>query len=250
MNVLAPVLASLNPFSWIRLPYQLRWEVVTNNRDLFVDGLFLALRISVIALLFGCVIGMLGAFARNSQLRPLRWFVFAYVEIIRNAPLLLLVFIFYYGLPLSVDRKSWQHDVILDVMPTPERTFTVVLAIYSGAYLIEIFSAGILSVGKRYLDAGHSLGLSRWQLARHVTMPIMLRTVLPSLGSTFISLFKDTGIAFFIGVQELSFAANKINTDYFRPIEGWAAAGALYLVTSWLLAFVLRFAERQIKWTV
>ena len=250
MDALRLNLVSLDPFSWIRLPYQLRWEVVTNNRDLFVDGLFLALRIAVIALLIGCVIGILGAFARTSRFRPLRWFVFAYVEVIRNAPLLLLVFIFYYGLPLSVDRKSWQHEWILRIMPNPERTFTVVLAIYSGAYLVEIFGAGILSVGKRYLDAGQSLGLSRWKLARHVTMPIMFRTVLPSLGSTFISLFKDTGIAFFIGVQELSFAANKINTDHFRPIEGWAAAGVLYLLTSWLLAFALRFAERQIKWTV
>jgi ABC-type amino acid transport system permease subunit len=70
------------------------------------------------------------------------------------------------------------------------------------------------------------------------------------LSNTFISLFKDSGIAFFIGVRELSFAANKVNTDFFRPIEGWAAAGLLYLATAWLLAVSLRFAEGRIKWSV
>ncbi len=81
-------------------------------------------------------------------------------------------------------------------------------------------------------------------------MPIMFRAVLPSLSNTFISLFKDTGIAFYIGVAELSFAASKVSTEFFRPIEGWAAAGALYLLVSYGLAFSLRFAERRIRWTV
>ena len=107
-----------------------------------------------------------------------------------------------------------------------------------------------MSVSRRYLDAGRSLGLGRFALARFVVAPIMFRTVLPSLSNTFISLFKDTGVAFFIGSRDLSFAANKVNTDFFRPIEGWAAAGALYLLTAWGIAICLRFAERRIKWSV
>jgi polar amino acid transport system permease protein len=78
----------------------------------------------------------------------------------------------------------------------------------------------------------------------------MFRAVLPSLSNTFIGLFKDTSIAFAIGVTELSFAANKISTDYFRVIEAWTTAGALYLITSYALAIALRLAERQIKWSV
>ena len=70
------------------------------------------------------------------------------------------------------------------------------------------------------------------QIARHVTAPIMFRAVLPALATTFISLFKDTGAAFFIGVRELSFAANKVNTDFFRPIEGWLMAGGMYFATA------------------
>ena len=78
----------------------------------------------------------------------------------------------------------------------------------------------------------------------------MFRTVLPSLTTTFISLFKDTGVAFFIGVQEVSFAANKVNTDFFRPIEGWITAGVLYFLTAWILALAFRFLEGRIKWSV
>ena len=230
--------------------YQLRWEYVFDHKDLFIDGLVLALWLSFVALAIGSVIGLVCAFARSSGNRILQIIVTAYVEFIRNIPLLLLLFIFYFGLPQAYPDGSPERDFILWTLPTSERTFFVALSFYAGAYLTEIFGSGILSVSKRYLDAGKSLGLTRLQLARHVTGPIMFRTVLPSLSNTFISLFKDSGIAFFIGVRELSFAANKINTDFFRPIEGWVVAGVLYLLTAWLIALVLRFLEGRIKWSV
>ena len=234
----------------LRLPYQLRWNYVFDHKDWFIDGLILALWMSFIALLIGSAIGLVCAFARSSGNRIMSIVVTGYVELIRNIPLLLVVFIFYFGLPQAFPRRSDEREFVLTLLPTPERTFTVALAIYAGAYLTEIFGSGILSVNRNYLDAGRSLGLSKVDLARYITGPIMLRTVLPSLSNTFISLFKDTGIAFFIGVRDLSFAANKVNTDFFRPIEGWAAAGLLYLLTAWFIAVTLRFAESRIKWTV
>lgn len=245
------VLDWVNAPAWfdLRLPYQLRWEYIFNNQDWFIDGLLLALWMSFVSLAVGSAIGVICAFARSSGNRILSWLVTIYVEIIRNIPLLLFLFIFYFGLPQAFPRRSAGREFILDLLPTPERTFVVALSIYAGAYLTEIFSSGILSVSKRYLEAGRSLGLSRLELARYVTAPIMFRTVLPSLSNTFISLFKDTGIAFFIGVRELSFAANKVNTEFFRPIEGWAAAGVLYLGTAWLLAITLRFLENRIRWS-
>ena len=234
----------------IRLPYQLRWEYVFNNFDWFLDGLTVALWMAAVALLIGSLIGLICAFLRSTGNRILVVVVTAYVELIRNIPLLLLVFIFFFGLPQAFPRRSEEQKFILELLPTPERTFTVALTIYAGAYLTEIFGSGILSVNRHYLEAGKSIGLSRFQVARYVTTPIMFRTVLPSLATTFISLFKDTGAAFFIGVRELSFAANKVNTDFFRPIEGWLMAGAMYFATAWLLAITFRFLEGRIKWTV
>src|SRR5215211_64734 len=231
--------------------YQLRWEYVLDHKDWFIDGLGVALKMAAIGLFFGSIIGLICAFARSSKNSIASVVVTAYVEFIRNIPLLLIVFLFYYGLPQAFPRHSWQQEFIVNTaLPTPERTFEIALAVYAGAYLTEIFSSGILSVSKHYHDAGRSLGLSSFQRARYVTSPIMFRTVLPSLSNTFISLFKDTAIAFVIGVEELSRAANKINTDFFRPIEGWTAAGLLYLITAWTLAIMLRFLEHRIKWSV
>jgi glutamine transport system permease protein len=205
---------------------------------------------AVIGLALGTVIGLFMAFSRSYGPRLVRILVSCYVEGIRNIPLLLIVFLLYFGLPQMFPRGSDGREIVLKILPDGETTFIVALSIYAGAYLTEIFSAGILSVGKRYIEAGKSLGLTRFALARYVTMPIMFRSVLPSLSNTFISLFKDTSIAVAIAVPELTWAARKISTDYFRVIEAWLTAGALYLITCYAIAFLLRFLERRIKWSV
>ena len=230
--------------------YKLRWEYITNNKDLFIDGLVLGLKMAVLGLVIGTIIGLLCAFARQYGPRPVRWLVTVYVELIRNIPLLLIVSLLYFGLPQVFPRRSTGREWVLKILPDAETTFIVALAIYAGAYLTEIFSAGIISVGKRYLEAGTSLGLSRTQTAISITLPIMFRAVLPSLGNTFIGLFKDTSIAVAIAAPELTWAARKVSTDYFRYIEAWATAGVIYLVTCYAIALTLRYLERRIKWTV
>jgi polar amino acid transport system permease protein len=217
---------------------------------MFIDGLVLGLKMAVLGLAIGTLIGLIMALLRSSGPRPVRLLVTAYVEFIRNIPLLLIVFLLYFGLPQVFDRGSRGQEIVLRLLPDGETTFIVALAIYAGAYLTEIFTAGILSVGRHYLEAGRSLGLTKLGLARYITLPIMFRAVLPSLSNTFISLFKDTSIAVAIAVPELTWAARKISTDYFRVIEAWVTAGLLYLVTCYAIALTLRFIERRIKWSV
>jgi len=131
-----------------------------------------------------------------------------------------------------------------------EGSMIVALSLYYAAYLCEVFRAGILSVGRRYLDAGKSIGLTNVGVARYITVPIMFRSVLPSLTNTAISLFKDTSIAMAIAVPELTFAARKISTDTFKVFEAWLTVGAIYLVIAWLIGAVMRALERRIKWSV
>lgn len=230
--------------------YKLRWNYITDNQDLFIDGLILGLKMAIFGLVIGTAIGLVMAFMRAYGRRPLQILVTTYVEIIRNVPILLIVFLLYFGLPQAFPRGSTGREWVLRILPDGERTFIVSLAIYAGAYLTEIFTAGIISVGRHFVEAGKSLGLTRIEIARYVTLPIMLRTVLPSLSNTFISLFKDTSIAVAIAVPELTWAARKISTDYFRVIEAWLTAGALYLVSCYAIAYALRFLESRIKWTV
>jgi glutamine transport system permease protein len=229
--------------------YHLNWNVVIQDRGDFINGLRLGLTLALFGLAIGCVIGLLLAFARTSG----RWYLSGpatvYVETLRNIPLLLLIFIFYFGLPIFASN-TFPESVAQRLTLDGNKSMIVALGIYAAAYLAEIFRAGILSVGRRYLDAGRSLGLTRFGLARYVTLPIMFRSVLPSLSNTFISLFKDTSLAAAISVPELTFAARKLSTDTFRVIEAWTTAGALYLLTSYLIALALRFAERRIRWSV
>ncbi|MFT4039380.1 MAG: amino acid ABC transporter permease [Thermomicrobiales bacterium] len=234
--------------------YDLNWNVVLKNFPALIDGLLLGLKLAVFGLAIGCVIGLLLAFARTSNVGPLRVFATLYVEIIRNVPLLLLLFLLYFGVPIAAINFANEHDIpvktVRKFILDGDQSAIVALSIYAGAYLSEIFRAGILAVGKRYLDAGQSLGLSRWGVARYVTIPIMARTVLPSMSNTFISLFKDTSLAAAIAVPELTFATREISTNTYRVIEVWTTAGALYIVTCFLIAGGLRFLERRIRWTV
>src|SRR5215207_629808 len=174
--------------------YHFDFRPVFQNFDLLWQGLLLSMGLALLSLAVGTVLGLLAAFARVYGPRPLRALATAYVEFVRNIPLLLIVFFVYFGLPLMGIR-------ILNSVSA----FVFALAIYAGAYMTEIFRAGIESVSRAYLEAGKAIGLKRMQVIRYVTLPLMFRVVLPSLGNTFISLFKDTSLASAISVHELTF---------------------------------------------
>ena len=211
--------------------YTLNFNPIWDNWDKLVMGLALALLITVVSLFVGAIIGLLAAFARTSGNAALSRVAGAYVEIMRNVPFLLVIFFVYFGFPTLV--------------PDQTSSLVVAMAVYSGAYMTEIFRAGILAVSKGYLEAGKSIGLTNWQVIRFVTLPIMFRVVLPSLSNTLIGLFKDTSLGSAISVPELTYRGMVINTNYWRIIESWTAVGALYLVTCYSLAYFLRRIERR-----
>lgn len=229
--------------------FDLDWSIVLRYQDLIIEGVILALRMTLISFAIGCLLGLLLAYARTSGKAWLAKPAAAYVEFLRNIPLLLIVLIYYFGLPMVAYRNfpDWLADaVVFD----GEGSMIVALSLYYAAYLCEVFRAGILSVGRRYLDAGKSIGLTGVGIARFITVPIMFRSVLPSLTNTAISLFKDTSIAMAIAVPEMTFAARKISTDTFKVFEAWLTVGAIYLLISWLIGFVMRRLEQRIKWSV
>ncbi|MGH2617780.1 MAG: amino acid ABC transporter permease [Thermomicrobiales bacterium] len=229
--------------------YDLNWNVIAVNWESFVFGLLLGLKLAVFGIGIGAVIGLIVAFARTSGRRVLSVLATLYVELIRNVPILLLLFFLYFGLPIFA-LNVFPRDVARRLILDGDQAAIVALSLYAGGYLAEVFRAGIQAVGRRYLDAGRSLGLTGWGTARFITIPIMLRAVLPALSNNFISLFKDTSLASAIAVPELTFAARELSTNSFRVIEAWTTAGALYIVTCYALAIVLRYFERRIRWSI
>jgi len=222
-----------------QIVYSLNWQVDWDAAGAFFQGLGLALEMAAIAMVVGSLIGIVGALARTSKVRPLQWVARGYVGLFRNIPLLLLIFFIYFALPTAVGQF------------TDAKTSAIIaLSILYGAYLIEVFRAGIGSVSIRYLEGGKALGLQQGQIIHYITLPLMFRVVLPSLGNTLISLFKDTSLASAIAVTEITFVGEQIQTNTFRTVEAWTAVSILYLATSYLLASLLRLAERRFAlWT-
>lgn len=213
--------------------YAFNFGVVWANAGLFLHGLAVGLGLAVASLSVGTAIGLVCAFAGTARQSWVRRLVAGYVTAIRNTPLLVIVLFAYFALPRLGLRLG------------KEESFIASLSLYAGAYLTEVFRSGLAGVPHGVVDAGKALGLSRLQRARLVVLPIVIRNVLPSLGTTFISLFKDTSIAATIAVQELTFVARKINTETFRVAEVWLAATTLYVLTCLLLAAGLRWLERR-----
>jgi His/Glu/Gln/Arg/opine family amino acid ABC transporter permease subunit len=216
------------------LNYYFNFDVVWRDFDKLLWGLALGLGMAVFALAVGALIGFLAALARNSRIAPLRWLIWLYVELIRNSPLLLLLFLVFFGLP----------ELGISFLDKVE-SFVVTLALYAGAYLTEVFRAGLAAVPTRYIEAAKAIGLTGFQRQFYVVIPIMFRSTLPALGSNFVSLFKDTSLAAAISVPELTFEARQINVHSFRVFETWSVASALYLVTCYTMLFGLRRLERS-----
>jgi His/Glu/Gln/Arg/opine family amino acid ABC transporter permease subunit len=214
--------------------YTLNFSAVWRNFDNLLWGLGLSLVLAIAAIALGCGIGLATAFARTSRQAILRALSGVYVTVFRNTPLLVLVLFSFFALPQLGFRLSKTNSFIL------------ALAIYSGAYLAEVFRGGLLGVPRGMREAGLAIGLSETQIRFRIIIPIMFRAVLPALGSTFIGLFKDTSLAAAIAVPELTFEARKINVETFRVVETWLVASGLYVTTCAILAAVLRQIEARL----
>ena len=216
------------------MQYHLNFNLVWKYFDRLAWGLVLSLELAAVGIAIGIVIGLGLAVLSHGAGRPVRTLVAAYVEFIRNVPLLLLVYLVFYGIP-SIGGFAYDATT----------SFVMTLAVYAGAYLVEVFRAGLDAIPKGLIDAGRAIGLTPEQLVVHVRIPTMIRIVLPSLGNAFISLFKDTSLATVLAVPELTYGANWIYTNTFRIVEVYAVVAPMYLVTGYLLLFGLRLLERR-----
>ena len=214
--------------------YTLNFAAVWRDLDLLFAGLGLSLLLAVISIAIGCLVGLCTAFVLISRHRTGRVLAAGYVTAIRNTPILVLILFTYFALP----QLGFRLGKI--------ESFVFTLSIYAGAYLAEVFRGALLAVPKGLREAGLAIGLTEWQIKTSIIIPVMLRNVLPSLSSTFISLFKDTSLAAAIAVPELTFYARKINNESFRVIETWLIASLFYVVTCTLLAMVLRQVEKRL----
>ncbi len=200
---------------------------VLANAGILADGLWLTFWLSAVGIVLGLTLGVALALARGMVPRPVAVVLDAYIEVIRNTPFLIQLFIIFFGLPAIGIRLSAVQAAIL--------TITLNL----GAYATEIIRAGIEAVHPSQVEAGASLAMTRLQVFRYVVLMPALARVWPSLTSQFVLTLLSTSICSFISVQELSGSAAQVESDTFRSFETYIVVTLVYLALSLVVRAVL-----------
>ena len=207
--------------------FQFQFQPVLNQSEVLLDGLWLTLELASIGIVLGGLLGTSLAVLRGLAPRPLRMLIDLYVEVVRNTPFLVQLFIVFLGLPQAGIRL------------TAEQAAVITMTLNLGAYATEIVRAGLDSVHKSQVEAGLSLALSRWQVFRYVVLGPALARVWPSLSSQFVLMLLSSSVFSFISVQELSGAASNVEQDTFRSFETYILVTVAYLGMAMALRLIL-----------
>ncbi len=209
---------------------------------LMVVGLWITLKVSVIATILGIIIGILGGLARISSNPALKWSSIVYVEIIRGSPLMVQIILWYFVLGTVINDLLAAYGL----GRLPAFWYGVAsLACFAGAYVTEIVRAGIQSIHRGQTEAARSLGMSYTQSMMHVILPQALRRILPPLAGQFISLIKDSSLLGIIAIREVTKAAREVVTASLQPFEVYLLLLVLYLVLTFSLSMALQRLEKR-----
>lgn len=219
--------------------YEFDFSAVLEYWPLLLEGAWVTLRLTFFATALGFIIGTACAVARTSGPRWLRAVVTAYVEVIRNTPLLIQSYFLIFGL----SSAGLRLPILVGA--------TLALVVNIGAYTTEVMRAGIESIHKGQLEAADCLGMSKTQVFMHVVLRPAMERVYPSLVSQYVLLMLGSSILSAVGVEELFGISNRVQSETFRNFEIFVVLGVLYLALSlivrvalWLLGQVL-FARRR-----
>ncbi len=196
-------------------------------------GIYFTVPLTIISFVLGLILAFLTALARLSGIKPLRAIAAFYVWIVRGTPLLVQLFIIFYGLP--------SIGVTINNFPAAVIGFTLSV----GAYNSEIIRAAILSVAKGQWEAAYSIGMTKRQAMRRIIIPQAVRVSLPPLGNSFISLVKDTSLAAVITVTEMFEVAQEITAATYEPLWMYIEAAFIYLMLSTVLTYLQHRMERR-----
>lgn len=221
----------------------LDFEVVTRTFPYLMSGLLYTVQLTVVATLGGGVFGTLLAIARLSSWRPLALTAAGYVNLMRSVPLLLVIFWFYFLLPVLLQQVTGAER---PPRIGAERSAYITFILFEAAYFCEIIRAGLQSLPKGQAMAAQALGLSRWQSMRLVLLPQALRNMLPVLLTQTIILFQDVSLVSLMNVTDFVGAAGKIAQRDSRVVEMYLFVAIVYLVLCSLLSMLVRSVQRRV----
>lgn len=212
------------------MSYEFDWSVLITHRALLWSGIVVTLKVAVVSIAASLMLGSLIGVGRRSEILPLRMVCAAYTEFFRNIPLIVQLFFWYFAVALD----SFAATV-------------TGLSVYTSAYIAEVIRSGIRSIPATQTEAARSFGMTRYQTLRYVIVPQALMRVIPPLALEFINVVKNSSIAMTIGVTELTFQTQAIESQTFRGFEAATAVTALYVILALVVVLSMNALERAIR---
>ncbi|HCY8528174.1 TPA: ABC transporter permease subunit [Staphylococcus aureus] len=209
---------------------------ISKYGSFFLKGIKITILISLIGVALGSILGAFVALMKLSKIKIISWIASIYIEILRGTPMLVQVFIVFFGITAALG---------LDISALV--CGTIALVINSSAYIAEIIRAGINAVDKGQMEAARSLGLNYRQTMKSVIMPQAIKNILPALGNEFVTLIKESSIVSTIGVSEIMFNAQVVQGISFDPFTPLLVAAALYFVLTFVLTRIMNMIEGRLN---
>lgn len=252
-------------WDWSAIPqFIVRNKNGTWEPNFLLEGLLTTIRLSIWATLLASLVGVIMGLARVSQSRFARMISRTYVEIVRNMPPIVLIFISYFFLSAQLthffaldtvaqEMPDWLASAVSVFFSKPSQftqfiTGVITLGLYEGAYITEIVRGGINSVQRGQWEASASLGFSRFDQLRMVVLPQALKVIIPPLAGQFISTIKDSAILSVISIQELTFQGLELMASTYLVFEVWITITLMYLVLTLGCSLLSRWLERALSW--
>lgn len=217
------------------------------------DGIRVTLSITVVSFVFILLVGLIGGLGRIAKNPIINGIASIYVEVVRGIPLLVQLLFIYYAAPILirdlgirlVNIAPTLANSLLNVRLNPFVAAVAGLAICYGAYMSEIFRAGIESIPKGQMEAARSLGMSYFQAMRYVILPQAVRIILPPVGNEYVALLKDSSLVSVVAVADMTRRGREFMASTFMALETWLMVALLYLIMTLFFARVVAYLERK-----
>ena len=211
-------------------------SLIVNSLPLLLKGAGLTLEITALAVGLGLIIGLFLGLAQLSKNPIFRWPAKVYVDVIRGTPLLIQIFIIYFALPNIIGERI-----------DPYIAAVAACSLNSGAYIAEIFRAGIQSISLGQMRAGLSLGMTYPQTMRYIVLPQAVKRIIPPLGNEFIAMLKDSSLVSVIGFEELTRSGQLVIAETYGTREIWTCGAILYLVMTLTISQLVGWLEKRYR---
>lgn len=222
-------------FMFQHTTYTFHWESVWEYRQKFIDGFLMTIMISLGALMLSLLIGLFFAYGQGSRIILLRFLSRFYVEIIRGTPLLVQILIFFY---VFANNLGFDNRYIVG---------TVILALFSGAYVTEMIRAGLQSIGLEQYESAKSLGFTPYQTYRYIIFPQAYKRIIPPLTGQFASIIKDSSLLSIISISEFTMNAQEVNAYTYSTLESYIPLAIGYLLLTYPISLAASRLEKRLK---